>query len=510
MNILQVHDRFELGGAETHIVSLSEALSAQGHNVYLATAPGPGEALLSGTSVTHLRLPLDRVESQMDALLSLINIIREWSIDIVHAHPFNSQIVASFACMAMGIPLVTTWHGPYIAAGLNRTFADYTSHFVAVSPEVKGTLAECGVPSHKVSVIPNSVRFGAPPRRSKLFCRDKISICYVSRLDSDKLPSVEIFLSMLAQSNEPLDVLIVGDGDCYEQVLNMAQSLDNTYEHLSVKLLGSINNVMEVIDSVDIVAGMGRVVLEGVAAGKFVLCVGYKNYLGLIRPEMLKDIAAVNFTDRIRGLEQSSLKDDLKRLKNNFRSEFENLCATWRVAQEEFSIDAAASKHLDVYTDILASYIPPDFSYNLYTTSGLSEELANHLDFYTSPSQRYPLHGARNKRVLFSPRFHVDSQRWVPMFRQLLERYSGCEETTIVVRIQNNDHAILDTVVGQLAGIIGEFREPRADILVDCEYHDPYLESCFLKSMHYYMPTGFESPLFVLNCALAGLDPLRR
>jgi len=41
LNILYLYDYMKLGGAETHIITLSKAIKDLGHNVYIAAPNGP-------------------------------------------------------------------------------------------------------------------------------------------------------------------------------------------------------------------------------------------------------------------------------------------------------------------------------------------------------------------------------------------------------------------------------------------------------------------------------------
>ena len=100
-SILIVTEQFTLGGLETHIRGEIQQLTEIGISVHLATGNAFDDALLplnlssvsSGISLDALATP----DALLRAVHRLRSIIREYSIEAVHVHPFMSIIPAVIA-----------------------------------------------------------------------------------------------------------------------------------------------------------------------------------------------------------------------------------------------------------------------------------------------------------------------------------------------------------------------------------------------------------------------------
>ena len=86
MKILMALMGLEIGGAETHVVELSKALSRRGHEVLVASGGGVYESALADVGIRHFRIPLHRRDQMLRALRLLDRLIREEKPDLVHAH----------------------------------------------------------------------------------------------------------------------------------------------------------------------------------------------------------------------------------------------------------------------------------------------------------------------------------------------------------------------------------------------------------------------------------------
>lgn len=110
LRVLHVIDTLEMGGAQRHLLSLTEALCARGHRCLIATS---GEVRTAGSvegravslardSIAH-RLPL-RFTAR------LIRYLAEERVDVVHAHLHAASVAAAAAASVHRLPLVITFH----------------------------------------------------------------------------------------------------------------------------------------------------------------------------------------------------------------------------------------------------------------------------------------------------------------------------------------------------------------------------------------------------------------
>jgi hypothetical protein len=90
--------------------------------------------------------------------------------------------------------------------------------------------------------------------------------------------------------------LIVGDGPAKN---DLTQRLDDLGLTSYANLIGASNQVHSLIQKHSGVAGMGRVVLEGVASRKPVVLVGYDGVKGVCDKTFLALAAEENFSGRV-------------------------------------------------------------------------------------------------------------------------------------------------------------------------------------------------------------------
>ncbi len=113
--VLQVIPRLVSGGAERGTVELAEALTAAGWSAYVASAGGPLEHLITRSGGVHLALPLASKNPLIMRrnVAALVQVIRRFDIDIVHARSRAPAWSAWAAARATGRRFVTTFHNAY-------------------------------------------------------------------------------------------------------------------------------------------------------------------------------------------------------------------------------------------------------------------------------------------------------------------------------------------------------------------------------------------------------------
>jgi glycogen synthase len=182
-----------LGGIETQLADLADALRARGHEVHVITAtPGAparhlhrlGVPLMPGWRVVRSRRALDAVH----ALLA-----RE-GFDVVHAHSVYSPLAhaATYLAKLIGIPSLLTSHSlvDRAAALALRAFAPGWTAWPTRLSAVGGLAAEqlrLLTGRSDVAILPNGIdaaRFAAPPRSSS----GALTIASVLRLHPRKRP----------------------------------------------------------------------------------------------------------------------------------------------------------------------------------------------------------------------------------------------------------------------------------------------------------------------------------
>lgn len=365
LNILQMYDYMKIGGAETHIITLSNELKKMGHNIYIASPKGESVDEIKRNNINHIECDLYDINKIDENILFLKEVIKKYKINIIHVHPYISQIVACNCSIQLGVPVVTTLHSKVITPSLNKPFRNNIRKYICISEETKRAQKQYGYNESDLVYIPNSVELGKAPDESSFFLNKEIRMLYISRIDKDKVKSIMNLLStipVLVKNGLSIKLEILGDGECIEEVKEVSNGINEDLKSQVIDVLGSKSNIKDLIDESDIVIGVGRVVLEGLANGRFTICLGNDNYPGIIDTNKLLNISEVNFTERNtnRKFNKIDLYNDIYDIYYNFNKHFNDLLETYNTVKENYSIQISARKHIETYLNVLKG----DISFN--------------------------------------------------------------------------------------------------------------------------------------------------
>lgn len=299
MKILVVSDIFTNGGLETQIKTYYDSLP-QGVEMVFAFSQYTGQVDLRDAKIyTGFDFSgMATVENFCKSVERLAQIIREEEIDAIHAHPFYGFFSALFASQITGVPLTYSFHGL-----LSFSFCD-----TPVSAAIFRYALEIGAVAqvHSVSSIGmeafekigyKNVRFMPNPvgghfEKAKIANNKKWAL--VSRLDSDKLPEIKLFLASIDEYGiDKVDVFGTGANEqelkafVEDKGLSQRVAFMGFSNHLSEQLRENYNGVV----------GIGRVVIEALAMGLPVFFIGYGKLTGYINKELYEKIKYENFSN---------------------------------------------------------------------------------------------------------------------------------------------------------------------------------------------------------------------
>ncbi|THU02829.1 glycosyltransferase [Lampropedia puyangensis] len=323
-SILIITQQFSIGGLETHIRGEIEQLSAMGIDVHLATGSILEKALLpSGLASISAGLALEpsaTAQQTLTAIEKLRELIREHCIDRVHIHPFTSIVPAAIAAELEGVPYGVTLHGPDSLGSFYGPTFDVVlkdavlpncSSVIGVSPEVKEMAAAYAADS-QIHYIPNAVSMERVTQSTNVAGVDHWLV--VSRLDDAKVPGILDFCVKARKTDIP-HIFIAGDGAARPMLKYWLQE-----KGLSdfVQFLGSSAEIGALMARASGIAGMGRVLLEGIAARKPVVMVGYDGVKGVLDRNLFESAAHANFSGRgLPTVGGEALNQQLLRLSNS-------------------------------------------------------------------------------------------------------------------------------------------------------------------------------------------------
>jgi glycosyltransferase involved in cell wall biosynthesis len=119
LSILQVVPSMISGGVERGVLEINKALINAGHKSFVASNGGKMAINVDHIGGKHITLPLKskNIFTIWRNISKLVEIIKKYHIDIVHARSRAPAWSAYFACKKTGCKFVTTIHGNYSIGG---------------------------------------------------------------------------------------------------------------------------------------------------------------------------------------------------------------------------------------------------------------------------------------------------------------------------------------------------------------------------------------------------------
>ena len=158
--VLMVTMQMGIGGAETHILELSRALTKRGITVHVASKGGSFVSELEEAGIKHFELPLNS-RNPIDILTAykgLKKLIKSEKYDIVHAHARIPAAICGKLSRELHFRFVTTAHWVFTVTPLYRKLSDWGQSTLAVSEDIKQYLIdEYGVFPDNIRVTVNSL-----------------------------------------------------------------------------------------------------------------------------------------------------------------------------------------------------------------------------------------------------------------------------------------------------------------------------------------------------------------
>lgn len=304
MKILMLVDNLNVGGTETHILSISKDLLSRGHEIMVATQNGELSSLFEKNNIKIVFIEFNK--------LNLINLIRKHKIKIVHCHLGKSMDLCTKVHMLINVPYIITLHGLFYTS-LELNFAcSKASHIIAVSHPIKKMLLDSMNEDieHKVSVIYNTfdlskyqyenINLNNQIRKSLNIKDHEKIIVYCSRLSISKGRLAEQFIHSfyeVAKEFDNIHAIVIGDGPKKAHLDFYKKSLNSRLNKECVHILGSTQDVVSYYLESTFVVGSARVAIEAMSCKKPVIALGLKSFEGLVTPASSESMIDSYFGD---------------------------------------------------------------------------------------------------------------------------------------------------------------------------------------------------------------------
>jgi len=508
MNILHLYENMELGGAETHILTLAKEFSQNNHKVFIGSPNGPAIELFHRNNIIHLNI--DNFYDIKSTIEKVYSFCIENEIDIIHCHYFCSQLVGVIIGSVLNIPVVTTVHGVYNNENIG-IFQDYFSGIIFVSEEAcEKHISQIRTNNYeKAKIIHNSVEVKSNNiKKPDSLTDEKLNILYISRLDNDKFPSINFIIDALFKLAPKINwrLKILGSGNRYNDIVGKSAKVNNELAEERIQVLGAKKNVSQYIISSDVVIGVGRVILEGIQWKKPVICIGNSNYVGLIDKSKLNKISQVNFTDRnsVENLDVSSLQKDLHKIVRSDPELLKTIEQNYKEVLNKYSSNVSYSKHLEVYNNAKRLNKPTQF-HNLMNDLQKSSLIGGYFkDLVYASNLDYPIYHEKQEKILMIPNFSDPLDTWKENLEQFLNSQRLLENFSLTIKIPNHLLYKSDSIIKDIEDVLFKYQANSriADIVVDIYNLTSEGEVALINKHNVFIHTNRQQIFLMIQCKL--------
>ncbi len=146
MRILHLATQLDPSDITDRLLNLLPEQKRAGHQVYVWGARGDQfSAIRAACEEVFDTVPRSRSGFSIQlwfALPGLLSVLKEHSIDLMHAHTRSTQVLAQAASWIRNIPFVSSIYGYEGPTLMRRLFPCWGETVLAASPQVRGSLIE--------------------------------------------------------------------------------------------------------------------------------------------------------------------------------------------------------------------------------------------------------------------------------------------------------------------------------------------------------------------------------
>ena len=331
MRILFLTEQMEIGGTQTELLSLCKELQRLHHYVVIASNGGRLTESIRKLGITHYALPSwtgRKAYSPMSIIgfpwcvFRLVQIVKKERFNIVHAYYSFPLLFGSLVCRILGVPLVVTLNDGILdcrsklvilrSSGILK----YAAKIIVISAEMERYVSGSEHHDERESetvIVPNALDFDvidstvASDKSELGFSASSRIVLWVGRLARDKIDAIKNLINSapaIVREVPEARILVVGQGPKYDEVRRLADRINEKLGSKVVIMVRFFREIFSVIRSADIVVGMGKVAIEGMACWKPVIVVGHivgqfgGNFGGVVTKESSSSIQRYNYSGR--------------------------------------------------------------------------------------------------------------------------------------------------------------------------------------------------------------------
>src|SRR5581483_10279691 len=295
LHLLEIIGNAIVGGMEQHVRALIAHLPSEQFRITcICPYASPFTTELRRMGCHVLIMPI-RDDPPWRSIQSGIAWVKEFDVDLIHAHLPNAYALGGLIGGLTQTPVVATIHGMYLTPldiGISQTAG---THLLLVCQAAYSQALALGISKRNISLIPNGVdlrrfqpRGGRALRRALGVSADTPLVGFVGRLAWEKGPDRFVRAAELIHHERPdVRFVIVGSGGMEDQLSKMVKQakLDRC-----VRMVGLSQDTSVVYPALDIVVQPSRVeglplaVLEAMACARPVVGMAVGGLPELIEP----------------------------------------------------------------------------------------------------------------------------------------------------------------------------------------------------------------------------------
>lgn len=370
MRVLMATMQLDIGGAETHIVELSKALSKMGVEVLVASNGGAYVKELEEAGIKHFKVELNRKTpgAVRRSYRQLEKIILENRVDVVHAHARIPGFLCGLLKKKHNFRFVTTAHWVFSTKFPFNLLTNWGDRSLAVSDDIKQYLIDnYGIAGENIKVTINGVdtdKFSKNTDFSDIarefdFGENKTRIVYVSRMDIDRSFAAHKLIEAtpeVLKKVPDLEVVIVGGGNDYEPIRTEAEEMNRRLGQRVIITTGPRTDINKFAASAQVFVGVSRAALEAMAAEKPAIIAGNEGYIGIFDRDKLQVSIDTNFC--CRGCEMTTAEGLARDLLILLGEGGEEICSrlgeySLETVKKYYSVETMARDALSMYVSII-------------------------------------------------------------------------------------------------------------------------------------------------------------
>lgn len=303
LRLAQVTQSLGIGGVETYLCRLTEALTARGHEIVMVLEePGIYAERARGAGAELLVSSFDRRGCEWAA-----SELRDRNLDLVHAHNYRAARFGAPLAGRLEVPYLMSVHGPR-PWWKRAFFRAWSDPVVAMSEgDLENVSGLFGVDRDRVllafyGIDTERFRPGLEARglRVEWGCpRSASLIVNVSRFSHRKARPALATLAALPDLRGDLDarLVLVGDGPELDRIEREIERANRHAGSVVARAAGTRTDIPRVMNAADAVIATANTALEAMACGVPTIAYGRTGYFGRVTTENFEEARAVCFGD---------------------------------------------------------------------------------------------------------------------------------------------------------------------------------------------------------------------